>query len=161
MVDVNEKELVCFYEKKMSFNNFIENIFFDAKKSNTYSKPLKFPMESEENCVEYKLQIIPKNETRIKQLTSQMMRRINTGRGHCVYYIGICDNGDINGISKNKMTTSLKYIMFIINKQKYDLINIQVFSVAKLLKKQRYWCVLNIMDNNYDNEKNEFCNLFE
>lgn len=161
MIGFNSSSLVFLDGKYISFNNFISIILSEAKKSNTYSIIECFPLESEENSIEYKLQLIPKDEKRLNQLLSQMNRRVNNGCGHCVYYIGICDNGEIKGISKYKMTQSIKNIIYMIHKQKYSMSNIQMYYFNNKVDKTLYWCVINITDQQYDNDQIEMYNLFD
>lgn len=134
-------------------NTFIDTIIYDAKNSDTYTYTSidKFPIETEENNVEYKLQLIIKGTMREEKITSQLFRRLSNGQGHCVYYIGICDNGEIKGTSGKKMKESLKNIIRLVNKHKLTITNIQTFIINRMFKRSAYWGVLNIVDNNYTN----------
>lgn len=59
---------------------------------------MKFPKEVEYGNIEYKLKVITNDKKRIEQLASQMKWRMNEGLGEAIYYIGINDEGDIDGI---------------------------------------------------------------
>ena len=94
-----------------STNNLIpvdRKISIDVSKFKLEKK--KYDMEYDRGCVEYKLKLCDVNLDRIKGLTSQMNFRLNEGSGECDYYIGVEDNGNALGISKEELEITLSVI---------------------------------------------------
>ena len=69
---------------------------------------MKFPKEVEYGNIEYKLKVITSDKKRIEQLASQMKWRMNEGLGEAIYYIGINDEGDIDGISEDDYIQTIR-----------------------------------------------------
>ncbi len=90
---------------------------------------MKLPPENECGCAEYKYKfdegILEKRPKRIEQLQTQMLYRINEGCGHCIYYLGVSDDGDIKGISFEEITYSESVLLDLINKNGFTLVNKQ------------------------------------
>ena len=70
----------------------------------------KYDIEYDYGNVEYKLKLCDVNLERIVQLTSQMNCRLGEGNGECYYIIGVEDNGNALGISKEELEISLSVI---------------------------------------------------
>merc|ERR1712137_917460 len=73
-------------------------------------KPTTFPRlphEVEVGNVEYKLKLDPPTEDRFQHLVTQMKFRLEEGRGHAFYQIGIQDNGRPDGIPRATFDQSL------------------------------------------------------
>ena len=91
---------------------------------------MKLPPENECGCAEYKYKFDEKALThplfrRKEKLQTQMLYRMNEGCGHCIYYIGVCDDGEIKGISLEEITYSEKVLLELINKNGFTLVNKQ------------------------------------
>ena len=70
----------------------------------------KYHIEYDYGNVEYKLKLCDVNVQRIQELTSQMNFRLREGSGECYYEIGVEDNGNALGISKQELEISLSVI---------------------------------------------------
>lgn len=66
--------------------------------------------------IEYKLKLNNISEKRIEKLTTQMQFRLTEGNGECFYQIGVEDNGNPIGISKDELEDSIKVLCFITQK---------------------------------------------
>ena len=73
-------------------------------------KNKKYHIEYDYGNVEYKLKLCDVNIQRIQELTSQMNFRLREGGGECYYEIGVEDNGNALGISKQELDMSLSVI---------------------------------------------------
>ena len=73
-------------------------------------KNKKYHIEYDYGNVEYKLKLCDVNIQRIQELTSQMNFRLREGGGECYYEIGVEDNGNALGISKQELEMSLSVI---------------------------------------------------
>lgn len=105
----------------------------------------KLPQEIESGNLEYKLKVIPNNELRIDKLASQMKWRLDEGNGIAYYYLGICDNGNINGISKRDYNISIKNLSKITK-----IINSKIKNIENKINNNREWFIIRI-------EFNEIC----
>ena len=101
-------------EKENHFNSDNSIIPVDRKISIDISKfkleKKKFDIEYDNGNVEYKLKLCDVNVNRIQKLTSQMNFRLEEGGGECFYEIGVEDNGNNLGISKEELEISLSVI---------------------------------------------------
>ena len=70
----------------------------------------KYETEYDYGNVEYKLKLCDVNVQRIQELTTQMKFRLGEGCGECFYEIGVEDNGNALGISKEELEISLSVI---------------------------------------------------
>ena len=70
----------------------------------------KYDIESDYGSVEYKLKLCDVTVQRIQNLTTQMQFRLREGGGECYYEIGVEDNGNALGISKEELEISLSVI---------------------------------------------------
>ena len=75
----------------------------------------KYHIEYDYGNVEYKLKLCDVTVKRIQELTSQMNYRLREGSGECYYEIGVEDNGNTLGISKQELEISLNVINTIAN----------------------------------------------
>ncbi|KAJ3267408.1 GTP binding protein, partial [Blyttiomyces sp. JEL0837] len=71
------------------------------------------PGEIEEGNVEYKastpdLKLIDPTPERIEHLVTQMKWRLAEGHGEAMYEVGVADNGELVGLSRKDMESSLK-----------------------------------------------------
>ena len=70
----------------------------------------KYDIEYDYGNVEYKLKLCDVTVQRIQELTTQMKFRLGEGCGECYYEIGVEDNGNALGISKEELEISLSVI---------------------------------------------------
>ncbi|KAI9318892.1 P-loop containing nucleoside triphosphate hydrolase protein, partial [Zopfochytrium polystomum] len=66
------------------------------------------PHEIEEGNVEYKLKLVDPPPERIEHLVTQLKWRLAEGHGEAMYEIGVADNGQLVGLSRRDMESSLK-----------------------------------------------------
>ena len=86
-------------------------IFIDEKKFSLEKK--KYDIEYDNGNIEYKLKLCDVNENRIQELTTQMKFRLEEGCGECFYEVGVEDNGNDLGISKEELEISLSVLNVI------------------------------------------------
>lgn len=82
-------------------------------------KVLEYKDYSEEidyGNIEYKLKLNNINEKRMDKLATQMKFRLTEGNGECFYEIGVEDNGNAIGLSKEDLEESLKVLYLITQK---------------------------------------------
>ena len=75
----------------------------------------KYDIEYDYGNVEYKLKLCDVDINRIEELTTQMKFRLEEGGGECYYEIGVEDNGNPLGISKEELEISVNVINTIAN----------------------------------------------
>ncbi len=68
---------------------------------------MHLPPETESGNIEYKLKIIPENQTRLIRLSTQLKWRCLEGNGLAIYFIGITDTGKIEGITPDEFNQSM------------------------------------------------------
>lgn len=104
--------------KKDETSQFSERL--NKVKLNTESvKVLEYKDYTEEidyGNVEYKLKLNNINERRMDKLATQMHFRLTEGNGECFYEIGVEDNGNPHGLSKEELEESLKVLYLITEK---------------------------------------------
>ena len=90
---------------------------------------VKLPPENECGCAEYKYKFdktkLIKTPKRLEQLQTQLLYRMNEGCGHCIYFIGVCDDGEIKGITFEEITYSESVLLEMIYKNGFTLVNKQ------------------------------------
>ena len=111
------RKSVSFSEGKAQVKNFNSDndlIPIDRKISIDVSKfkieKKKYDIEYDYGNIEYKLKLCDVNLERIVELTTQMNNRLGEGSGECYYVIGVEDNGNALGISKEELEISLSVI---------------------------------------------------
>ena len=96
------------------FNSDSKLIDIDRKISIDFSKfkleKKKYHIEYDHGNVEYKLKLCDVDLDRIVGLTTQMNNRLGEGAGECIYVIGVEDNGNALGISKQELEISINVI---------------------------------------------------
>jgi len=73
-------------------------------------KKKKYDIEYDYGNVEYKLKLCDVTVQRIQELTTQMKFRLGEGCGECYYNVGVEDNGNTLGISKEELEISLSVL---------------------------------------------------
>ena len=100
-------------------NNGLLKKINDVKLDTENVKILEYKPYSEEvdyGNVEYKLKLNNISEKRIEKLATQMQFRLTEGNGECFYQIGVEDNGNPLGLSKEDLEDSLKVLYIITQK---------------------------------------------
>lgn len=72
---------------------------------------LELPREVETGNIEYKWKLLNSGKDKIEKLASQLNWRLYEGSGVAVYYIGVKDDGRIEGLDKRDLNVSLKVIL--------------------------------------------------
>ena len=100
-------------EKIFNSNNSLipieRKISLDISKFKLETKK-NFHIEYDYGNIEYKLKLCDVTVQRIQELTTQMKFRLGEGSGECYYEIGVEDNGNSLGISKEELEISLSVI---------------------------------------------------
>ena len=107
-LSAENKEKINHFKSDNSLIPVDRKIYIDISKYKLEKK--KFDIEYDYGNVEYKLKLCDVNMERIVELTSQMNFRLQEGSGECYYIIGIEDNGNNLGISKEELEISLSVI---------------------------------------------------
>jgi len=68
---------------------------------------MKFPKEEDQGNVEYKLIIHQNSEERLQELATQLKYRLEEGGGEAFYIIGVSNDGEAIGISKEELELSI------------------------------------------------------
>ena len=92
---------------------------------------MKYPKENEIGKVEYKLMISDKDENRLQTLATQMKYRLEEGGGEAFYIIGVSDNGDVLGISKEEMDKSIEILEKIASAVNAKIVHKRIVEVKK------------------------------
>jgi len=94
---------------------------------------MKIKLESEKEIgnIEYKIKLCKNTEYKITQLSTQMLYRLYQGNGYVIYYIGVCDNGDIVGISETDLNNSVLLLKKASNKIGAKFVNSIKINVEK------------------------------
>lgn len=103
------------------FTDKLSSIVLDTDKV----KVLEYKEFSEEidyGNIEYKLKLNNINEKRLEKLATQMNFRLTEGNGECFYEIGVEDNGNPRGITKEDLEESLKVLYLITQKLGAEMI---------------------------------------
>ena len=84
-----------------------------------------YKLQAEVECgnIEYKMVINNNTEHKINKLGTQMLYRLYQGSGYVIYYIGVCDDGKIVGLSKKELSKSFLILQKVSNKIDAKLIN--------------------------------------
>lgn len=92
--------------------------------------------ECDTGNIEYKLKLTNISESRLNELTSQMRFRCNEGNGEAYYYLGVYDDGVINGINKNDFDETFENLKQAADLNNYSIIleNVEVYDNKKLYK---------------------------
>ncbi|MCY0850434.1 GTP-binding protein [Sulfuracidifex metallicus] len=68
---------------------------------------MKYPRESDLGKIEYKLILSALDENRLESLATQMRFRLEEGNGEAFYVLGVSNDGDVIGMTKEEMQKSL------------------------------------------------------
>lgn len=66
----------------------------------------KFPPESDDGYIEYKLKLINIEPDKLEKLTTQMIWRLHEGKGFTKYFLGLSDDGTPTGLNPKLMKES-------------------------------------------------------
>jgi GTPase len=80
--------------------------------------------EKEYGNIEYKLKLINKSETRIKEMTTQIRFRVNEGMGEAIYVLGCTDSGELLGLTMEEYKESIEVLHKISDNNNYSLTEI-------------------------------------
>ena len=119
-IEKSKKNIINTNEKKFS----IDYTKYKLEKKKNYD------IEYDYGNVEYKLKLCDVDINRIEELTTQMKFRLEEGGGECYYKIGVEDNGNPLGISKEELEISVNVIYTIANN-----LNLNV-KISKLIQGQ-------------------------
>ncbi len=64
---------------------------------------MKYPRESDLGKIEYKLILSALDENRLESLATQMRFRLEEGNGEAFYVLGVSNDGDVIGMTKEEM----------------------------------------------------------
>ena len=87
-----------------------------------YMPLVKLQSEKETGNIQYKIRLCNDTEEKINQLGTQMLYRLYQGEGYVIYYLGVCDNGDIMGIFENDLDISFSLLKRVSKKIGAELI---------------------------------------
>lgn len=74
---------------------------------------LILPPEKQDGNIEYKWRLINLDAESIEKKITQLQYRIDEGSGEAFYYLGVMDNGSINGLDEKDFDESLKNLMIL------------------------------------------------
>ncbi|MEM0164597.1 MAG: GTPBP1 family GTP-binding protein [Saccharolobus sp.] len=95
---------------------------------------MKLPRENDEGKVEYKLILSGIAPERLQELATQMKYRLEEGNGEAFYVIGVSDQGEVIGLTKEELVESINTLDKIAN-----LINAKiVYKRESEVKKGKY-----------------------
>jgi hypothetical protein len=75
-----------------------------------------FEIENDYGNREYKLKLCDIDQERIEELVTQMKFRLEEGGGECFYQIGVEDNGNPLGVTKDELELSVENLKRIVDK---------------------------------------------
>ena len=102
--------------------------------------------ENNQGNVEYKFKLIEKNNDRINNLVTQMRYRVDEGNGEAIYVIGIMDDGEMVGITKEEYTKTIMTLKSCADKNNYV-----VKLLSKTEKNNKFVYEILIRENNISN----------
>ena len=108
--------------------------------------------ENDEGNIEYKWKLVNPTNERIEKLKTQMKFRLNEGKGECFYYIGVMDDGTLEGITQKELFDTIDTIRNISK----DFSQI-VYINEKEVKKNKYIGKILIRENIREN--NNYINI--
>ena len=106
----------------------------------------QLPEEIEEGNIEYKLKIIPDNNSRLMSLSSQLRWRCNEGRGMAIYLLGISDKGRVLGITPDELDKSIHNLGIMIRENNYRILQQTISKIAN-----KVWASIIIINDSYNN----------
>jgi elongation factor 1-alpha len=92
---------------------------------------MKYPKENEIGKIEYKLLINSKDENRLQSLATQMKYRLEEGGGEAFYVIGVSDDGDVLGLSKEDLESSIEILDKIASAVNAKVVHKRIVEVKK------------------------------
>ncbi|MCG3108407.1 Elongation factor 1-alpha [Metallosphaera sp. J1] len=71
---------------------------------------MRFPRENDIGKIEYKLILSNLNEQRLQELATQMKYRLEEGGGEALYVVGVSDEGEAIGLSKEELDATINTV---------------------------------------------------
>lgn len=87
--------------------------------------------ENEFGNIEYKWKLFFKNDDYYQKKITQLQYRMEEGDGEMFYYLGIKDNGYIQGINYDELQSSLENLQILTNYLNYKIVQTEIFSTDK------------------------------
>jgi len=106
-----KKNLGCFFVGT-DYNTSPPGMRGNRLLSNSEQPPeSELPPEVEEGNIEYKLKLVNPTSARLEHLVTQMKWRLREGQGEALYEIGVHDNGQMTGVNRGDMDSSLETLL--------------------------------------------------
>lgn len=121
----------------MSYAKELEDVCADIvnKVAASYdSEEEEYPPESEIDNIEYKRHILNTTSERFHTLQSQIVARMNRGRGEAIYRIGVEDNGSIFGLDDTEYRSSVDNLHLLAESVNAEASNIYEMETREGLK---------------------------
>lgn len=87
----------------------------------------KQPPEMNEGNREYKRYLIQNDKNKLDKRATQMLFRLIEGEGKALYLLGIEDNGDVRGLTKEELVLTLNNIKSIAKSIDADIKKIRIY----------------------------------
>ena len=87
----------------------------------------KQPPEINEGNREYKRYLIQTEKKKLDKRATQMLFRLIEGEGKALYLLGIEDNGDVRGLTKDELVLTLNNIKLIAKSIDADIKKIRIY----------------------------------
>lgn len=81
----------------------------------------QLPPENETDHIEYKWKFENLYDRKLAKRTGQMFTRLRRGNGHCIYNLGVMDDGTPRGIDLDDMTQTLKLLNYMAEQNKANI----------------------------------------
>ena len=104
-----------------------------------------FQKEEYYGNIEYKLKFTPKNINKIHKYITQLNFRINEGNGRCIYIVGISDDGYINGLDKDSISTTINFVNYMCQK-----INLDIKLILRSNYLDKTFLIFSIIKHNFE-----------
>jgi GTPase len=115
---------------------------------------MNIPPEKDTGCIEYKWKLLNIDKYKSIKLSSQMMWRVREGKKSALYVIGVHDNGNITGLTKQEFIET--YLNLLDCALKMNL-----YLCIKYIKKVKYkenmvWAILQIFKSKISKKSIKF-----
>ncbi len=79
-----------------------------------FQKISNIPPEKNNGKCEYKLKLVYKDKDiykkKLNHIASQMKYRLFQGNGKAIFILGVCDNGEVEGITRSELDDSISFL---------------------------------------------------